>query len=539
MLGMKRTVANAIGPTSEAEDSAQPIAAGYTETMIPPKALAHYGRRIAFAVDQTGIQMAAASRFPGRNRLLDVRKTYFPARLEGLDERSAFASQTIEEYVRRFGGRHAHVTALVSGPETAFRIFSMPNLPEDTLRSAVAFEVKKQIPFPIQDCQYDFRQIYRVGADGRAGMKIGLIAATKRGIEEGLEPALSANIPVESVWHTHDVLGQVLGGLPDYGEENLYTLVNVQRFRTEISYYRGTNLEFYHICSLGSSFLANRSDLTVFEYFAESLAGEIQNSLDYYTGQYSGLFTSRIYIYGDLAYTDELIELMHDHFGYEFRRFPATSLKLVKQSPLVSPDTLPVCLPVLAACLNNARIADLLPDNLAVEQKKRQINQYGIAALALLALILSFGWLAAKSQITTAEKQLEAARIQVESLKTTRLYDTYDLLKQDIAYDQIYLQMTSPASSYFGMEMKELSRLTPPSIRLMSCELSPDNPEKNYTIHGLAASSRIPPEVIVAEYIEALIGSPLFDQVRIASYSKSQGPLGFELLFTLTLKGVV
>ena len=277
----------------------------------------------------------------------------------------------------------------------------------------------------------------------------------------------------------------------------------------------------------------------MFEYFAESLAGEIQNSLDYYTGQYSGLFTSRIYIYGDLAYTDELIELMHDHFGYEFRRFPAASLKLVKQSPHVSPDTLPVCLPVLAACLNNARIADLLPDNLAVEQKKRQINQYGIAALALLALILSFGWLAAKSQITTAEKQLEAARIQVESLKTTRLYDTYDLLKQDIAYDQIYLQMTSPASSYFGMEMKELSRLTPPSIRLMSCELSPDNPEKNYTIHGLAASSRIPPEVIVAEYIEALIASPLFDQVRIASYTKSQGPLGFELLFTLTLKGVV
>ena len=522
-----------------AEADAQRLTAGYTETALPPKSLNRFGRRLAFAVDQTGVQMAAATRLVRNTRLIDIRKTYFPSRLEGLDEKAAFASQAIEEYVRRYGGRRAHITALINGPETAFRIFAMPSLPEEMLRNAVAFEAKKQVPFPIQECQYDFRQVYRVGADGRAGVKVGLIAATKRAIEECIQPLASAGITVESVQHAHDVLGQLLGNLPDFGDENLYTLVNVQRYRTEISYYRGSNLEFYHVCSLGSSFLANRSDLTVFEYFAESLAGEIQNSLDYYTGQYSGQFTSRIYIYGDLAYTDELIDLMHDHFGYEFRRFPAESLRFLRQSNQVSADALPVCLPVLATCLNTVKLADLLPEKLAREQKQRRVNQYGTAILALLAAVLAIGWLAAKSQITTAQKQLEAAKIQVESLKRTRLYDTYDLLKQDIATGQTYLQLTGPGSSYFASEMKELSRLTPLSIRLITCELNPDMPDKNFTLHGMAASSKIPPEVIVAEYIEGLLSSPLFDQVKIVNYAKGRGPLGFELVFTLTLKGAV
>ncbi|PWB76454.1 hypothetical protein C3F09_00350 [candidate division GN15 bacterium] len=531
-----------VGPTEsenarQVETDVQQIAAGYTETPIPPKPLRQLGRRIACAVDQTGIQLAVATRLLRNSRLIDVRKVYFPSRLEGLEERSSFASQTIEEYVRRHGGRRCHVTTLIGGPETVFRIFPMPNLPDDTLRNAVTFEAKKQIPFPIQDCQYDFRQVYRIGADGRAGVKIGLIAATKRAIDESIEPFVSAGLTVESVYHAHDVLGQLLADLPDFGHENLYTLVNVQRYRTEISYYRGANLEFHHLCSLGSSFLANRSDITVFEYFAESLAGEIQNSLDYYTGQYSGQFTSRIYIYGDLAYTDELIELMHDHYGYEFRRFPAAKLKRFKTSNRVSPDTLPVCLPVIAACLNRAKLADLLPDQLALTQQLRRVNQYGMAVLVLLAAVLGLGWLAAKSQITTSQKQLEAATIQVESLKTTKLYDTYDLLKQDIATGQMYLQMTNPGTSYFGLEMKELSRVTPSSIRLLSFELNPDNPEKNFMLHGMAVSAAIPPEVIVAEYIEALLASPLFDQVKIANYSKRQGPQGFELAFTLTLKG--
>ncbi len=536
---MKSVASKRSDKAPNAESDSQVLTAGYTETPLPARTLRRLGRRLAFAVDQTGVQMAVATRVLRTTRLIDVRKTYFPSRLEGLEEKAAFASQTIEEYIRRFGGRHSHITTLVNGPETAFRIFAMPSLPDETLRNAVAFEAKKQIPFPIQECQYDYRQVYRIGADGRAGIKIGLIAATKRAIEECIRPLTSADIQVESVHHAHDVLGQLLSNLPDFGDENLYTLVNVQRYRTEISYYRGSNLEFYHICSLGSSFLANRSDLTVFEYFAESLAGEIQNSLDYYTGQYSGQFTSRIYIYGDLAYTDELVELMHDHFGYEFKRFPAENLKFLKQSSQVSPDTLPVCLPVLAACLNSAKLADLLPEKLATAQRQRRINQYGAAILVLLAAVLSLGWLAAKSQITTTQKQLEAAQIQAESLKTTKLYDTYDLLRQDIAVGQTYLQLTGQGSSYFALEMKELSRLTPTSIRLLSFELNPETPEKNFTLQGMAASSKIPPEVIVAEYVEALASSTLFDQVRIANYAKRRGPQGFELVFTLTLKGAV
>ncbi len=71
----------------------------------------------------------------------------------------------------------------------------------------------------------------------------------------------------------------------------------------------------------------------MFEYFAESLASEIQNSLDYYSGQFASRFGSQLYIYGDLAYSDDLIELLDNRFELEFRAFSRRAAEIPQKPP--------------------------------------------------------------------------------------------------------------------------------------------------------------------------------------------------------------
>ena len=351
MFGLKSRI-RGTGIHAKASESAPSGVPRVLETLIPPAKLNRWGRHLSFAVDQSGLQMAASDSTLRSTRILDIRKSYFPAASDAELARTAFVTRTVDEYISKFGGRRSTISLSVTGGETAFRTFSMPALKGNSFGSAVGFEAKKQLPFPVGDCLFDFRPIYRTHTENHDGIRVALLAATKRLVGEHLAAFEQLGREVHQVFHAQDIIGSLLTRLPDFSEDHHYTLVNVERTRTEIAYYRGSNLEFYHLCSVGSSFLANRNDLTIFEYFAESLAGEIQNSLDYYSGQYTGQFNTRIYIYGDLAYTDELIDLLHDHFGYEFRRFPTEELARELGSPIEHAGSLAVCLPVLAASLN-------------------------------------------------------------------------------------------------------------------------------------------------------------------------------------------
>ncbi len=327
--------------------------------------------------------------------------------------------------------------------------------------------------------------------------------------------------------------------LPDFSEDHHYTLVNVERTRTEIAYYRGSNLEFYHLCSVGSSFLANRNDLTIFEYFAESLAGEIQNSLDYYSGQYTGQFNTRIYIYGDLAYTDELIELLHDHFGYEFRRFPTEELSRELGSQIENADSLAVCLPVLAASLNRVRMANLLPPERLEQVHLKRQSRVALFSLAGLAAMLCLVWLGLRGDLAARDGQLANVTSQVNSFKSSQLYDTYNRLKLQIAKNQAYLDKVKLTPTYLSLSLKELSRITPASVRLNGFDYKNDTPDRNLVLQGIVTPGSIPPEVVLAEFVENLSASPFYDKVAVIGYAKRSVPNGIEMDFQIGLKGKI
>ncbi|HVP07493.1 MAG TPA: pilus assembly protein PilM [Candidatus Acidoferrum sp.] len=523
---------------SGAKPQLRPATSGPTgEAVIRSKERYRWGSEVSFVVDQTGIQMASVSCLGRRCTLQDTRKIYFPAKALADQDRNAFIMQTVSEYLQKHGGGRAQLSLGISGPSTVFRTFTMPALSRNSLESAIRFEARKQVPFPAADCQYSYRPVSRIERDGATRVRIALHAATKVFIQEQIAPFESAGMNVGTIIHAPEALGHLLKKLPEYSEEQHFTLLNIERTRSELAYYRGSELEFYHVCTLGSSFISDRTDPTVFEYFAESLAGEIQNSLDYYAGHVSGQHANRIYIYGDLAYTEELISLMSDHFGFEFRRFPGEDLDLGAKDIETVQSSLAVCLPAVAAAICPIHAADLLPHANRQHLRVTKANRWSLFGLLAISALLTVLWLVQVSERASGQQKFNNLTGQIEEFRSSKLYDTYNLLKRQVARERIYLQNAKPPVSRFSLMLKELSNLTPDGVHLNQLNFDTGLPDQNLQILGAATSTTVPPEVLLAEFVENLKASPVFRDVTVVRYDKRTVGSGFELGFELSGKG--
>ena len=538
---------------------------------VAPSEKYHLGRHLAFTVGEDSVQMAASQHWGSRVNLLDVRKEYYASyAARGTDSPQADVSEALQQfiseqseylnvvnekpkedipsadlqniiagYVKEFGGRHPSISVTLTGRETAHRTVTLPRLKGSELATALKFEAKKQIPFPIENCWVDYRTIAVATANDRQQIRASLVAATRVAVEHQLAPFRSLGIDVCHIYHAQDVIGQLLSDLPDFEGEKLYTLIDIHRHHTEISYYRGENLEFFHVSSLGSSFLANRTDPTVFEYFAESLATEIQNSLDYYSGQFSSSQTQEIMVYGDLSYSDELINLLSDRFGFQFRRFPSGDLPYLTANSAIYEDTLAVCLPAVAAVTNHKKLANLLPPDMKALQSKRAVDRMAIAAAALLVFGLAAQWMNSATEFRAEQNRLAELQRQAEQFQASEMFSTYSHLKRKLAANQAFLEKAKELPSYLGLNLKELSRLVPPAVRLYDLDYRSGDLEHNYLISGLIFTNDTPPEVILAELVENLSASPFYENVTIERHVKRRQAGAFVIDFNLAMKGII
>lgn len=525
-LGGRRTQASAEDPS-------------VSEVVIRPRRGFAFGRHLSFSIDDSSIQMAVVSHIGRKKRILDIRKVYIPNHLTGRPDRANFIGEAIDEFHSEFGRRWARVSVTISGKETAFRTFFMPLLKKRELDSAVCFEAKKQVPFPLEDSAFDYRPVFKVLGGRQARYKIALHTSTRRLVEEQMEPFHQNNIAISAVYLSQDVIGRLLTHLPNFDAEALSTVINITRNHSEISFYRGSNLEFFHISPVGSSLLAQQTDKGGFEGFAETLSTEIQTSLDYYAGQYPRGPADRILVYGDLAYSSELLEQLNGYTGIEFERFPTELLDFVPEGKYRFAEVLPVCLPVLASAVCSARIANLLPAKDRLKQDEKKVDRLAQVALIILTLALVVGWALMKQNSAIAQNNLISLNRQMEGFKNSEAYHTYNVLKRQIANYQAYLEKTRKPPSYLNLNLKELSLLTPTTIRLFNLAYEPEKSSENFTIQGVVTSIEIPPEVLLAEYVEDLSGSPFFENVTLMKYVKRRVGDAFKIEFQIDMKGIV
>ena len=90
-----------------------------------------------------------------------------------------------------------------------------------------------------------------------------------------------------------------------------------------------------------------------------------------------------------------------------------------------------------------------------------------------------------------------------------------------------------------GLNLKELSRLTPPSVRLYSLDYRSQTEGRNYTLVGVITTGETPPELVLAEFIENLTASPFYEGVKVDHQVKRRSNGRFELEFSLSMEGII
>lgn len=518
----------------------EPVSGSQTdavERMLRPKRVRARGRWLSFAITADSIEMAAAHRRGTSTRLLEIRKVYATDNLVTRETRSDFISHTIEEFVQEFGGRSPRISLVVNGSETALRTFEMPLLSGSKLSSAIMFEARRRLPFPVQDCYYDYRLISKSKRLGKEYVRVVLLAATKRLIDEQLQYFERLSLPVAHIYVGYDAIGQLLPLLEEYRADSNFALINIERNGTHISYYRGGDLQFYHITSLGSSSLAGRSDASRFEDFADLLAREIQNSLDYYTGQYAMHFTNRVYVYGDLAYTDELVQLLRDQFGFEFLVFPNEGMRNVHFDAAVATSSPAVCLQTAAAVACPSRLPNLLPSKQLSVLKRQLQDRLAVAALVALVSVLGVTSFTQYHALGELKMKVDQAKTEVSAFERSDLFTNYRIAKQLIANNRSYLSKMHKAPSHLGLNFKELSRVTPKGALLRQLDFSPSRGGRDLVLMGVIESKEMPPELILAEYVERLNNSAWYSDVTVDRHVKRTTDKTSELEFTVSMRG--
>jgi len=511
-----------------------------SETLLRPSQPLNFGTHIALLIEDSAVQMAAVAHLGRYRKILDVDKQYLTHEQHSSKERFTLINKVVTDFINKHQGPFSVVSLAISGRETVLRNFLMPTLKKKDLAAAVEIEAKKQLPFPVDDCSFDYRPISLVKSGTRHLYNISLLAATRRLIRDKLEPFGELKKHVEHIYHATDVVGRLLPYIEGFDDIGGYTTLNIGQSQSEIAFYRGSSLEFYNVFNIGTSMLGKNPDLVSYSFLAESLASEIQTAIDFYTGRFNRVISNRIFVYGDLVYTNEVIESLKTSSGYFFERFPIHKLGFISKGNLSAFEAeIPACLPTFAASLCPAGIADVLPKEVKLVHRSYRLNNYAKAALITLFVVLMGSWGLLNKAVAIKNRELESLNSQVSDFVNSEAYVSYNLLKRQIAIDKTYLESAVESPTFLSLNLKELSLRTPKEVRLVNMQFRPNDLDANLVIEGNVYSENMPPEIILAEFIENLADSPFYKNVGINRHVKKETKKGFEINFSIKCRGLI
>nr|MBN2277692.1 pilus assembly protein PilM [candidate division Zixibacteria bacterium] len=499
-----------------------------------------FGRTITIFLDNNALQLATAKHYGYRSCILDVNKIYIPQTPVSEDDRRRFLGEEINRYIKTHKGILTNYVLGVGGSESAFRLITLPRMKQKELNEALFWEGSKRIPFGLENAYYGFNIIERRKTDLGEDFSCALIAVLKEEIDQKLDIIEPLDLNPNAAYHELEAIGHMLPHTADFDPGRTYALINIKKQKSVISFYRGRYLEFMHICSVGSDTLSGGpATPTTYEYFTESLVTEIQNSLDYYVGQFSNTSADKVYIYGDLSYSTELIENLSDRFGIEFRRFPLEGWSGIHPVLADRYEQIPVSLSAVAMSLAEYNLIDFLPPAIREQKVNRKFAALMIPVFIVITAFLMAIWSGLKLQTDIENYKLRAQNEQVETFRNSAVYNMYNQIKLQMSADNDLLKKLKSEPTILHLNMKELSRLLPQGIKLNLYDLQDGDSRKTLVISGQTLSADPPPEVVLAEFIARLESSPFYNNITLQRHSKQPRGDRFAIDFQIEMDAVL
>lgn len=401
-----------------------------------------------------------------------------------LNQPEAEPEQMIRDALQQFLARNEvrgdKVSIAVPGQSGLSRFFRPPPVELHTLPDIVKYEVKQQIPFPIEDVIWDWQQLGGMSVDDRiVDAEVGLFAMKREAVFRALKPFDEAGVEVDLVqlsplavfnYVTHDVLENVPKP-EDFDPENppdSVVVISLGTDTTDLIVTNGIKLWLRNIPVGGNHFTKQLSrELKLTHAKAEQLkrnarqaedpkqlfkamrpvfndlVNEIQRSLTFFQGIDKTARISKIVLLGNSANLPGLRQFLNQQLEMdiakvsEFRHL--TGAEVVREKAF--DDNMLSFAPAYGLCLqglNRGRLkTNLLPTEIQTQRIVRAKKPWVLAALSLMMLGMLAGY--KYKQIAnfrvddnfTAEGGIDWKRAKSES--TSKVNLSRDYMEKDSA----------------------------------------------------------------------------------------------------------
>lgn len=504
-----------------------------------------FGELIAFHLDDDSLQYCFCKKQFSKLSLVDFGKIYLPASEKDSDLPFVFFKEEIRRLCLDNDFRSPRYALSLPSNQTALRTLRIPKMSPDELRQAVFFEGSKKTPFRLEDAYWNYRITEELITDKTHYLNISLIAVSSGYVEDRLSFFADLGIDFDFIYQDAEALGFSLRRLPGFSEDLPYGLLNIRPSYTHIALYQGSRLKFMHRGNIGSVAFGSSSAADIgaeslfpqqMDNFTEGLVTEIQNCLDFYGTQAGFDQIDTFYVYGDLTYSEDLIDRLVDRFGIKFVRFPSDAFSSAHVVNEIQADTISTVLPALATATSGYLLTDLTAPAVREERKLKRFKRFALQVGVITVIALAGMWQISRMQLAGAKYNHDSIAAQVVRFERSPAYAGYRVIKQELARQQSIIDRLKRDDTQHYLALKEIAALTPPTIRLKYFQYFPRNIGKLTYVSGEVVTSSLAPEVSLADYIGRLDGSPLFSAVTLERHNKSIKGATRTVTFTLNMR---
>ena len=350
-------------------------------------------------------------------------------------EPEAMVREALQQFLSRNEVKGDKVAISVAGQSGLSRFFRPPPVEAHTLPDIVKYEVKQQIPFPIEDVIWDWQQLGGTLVDDRiVDAEVGLFAMKREAVFRALKPFDDAGVEVDLVQLSplavfNYVAHDVLEAIPDASEidpespPDSVVVISMGTDTTDLVVTNGIKLWMRNIPVGGNHFTKQLSrELKLTHAKAEQLkrnarqaedpkqifkamrpvftdfVNEVQRSLAFFQGLEKNATISRIVLLGNSANLPGLRQFLNQQLELDivkvgdFRHLKGTEVlneKSFQDNSLSFAPAYGLCL----QALNMARLkTNLLPSEIQTERIIRAKKPWVLASLALLMLGMLVGY---------------------------------------------------------------------------------------------------------------------------------------------------
>lgn len=389
--------------------------------------------------------------------------------------------EALTEFLSRNKVAGDKVAISVSGQAGLSRFFKPPPVEPSKLPEIVKYEVKQQIPFPIEDVIWDWQQLGGAVVDGRTqNAEVGLFAMKRDAVFRALKPFDDAEIDVNvvqlsplSIFNVvcHDILGQLPDPDdvdPDNPPESI-VVMSIGTDTTDLIVTNGLRLWMRNIPIGGNHFTRHLSrELKLTQAKAEQLkrnarqsenpkavfkamrpvfndlVNEVQRSLQFFLRNEKTASISEIVMLGNAAKLPGLRQYLNKQLGMDVAKVSEFS-KLKGAEVVAQPSfnsnvlSFGTCYGLCLQALKQGAIeTNLLPREIEVERIIRAKRPWVLASVSLLSLglVLSYFFTTVAWWKVNPEFELDGrkwkdsiSQVKAKSSKSSQLVSTDGDLK--------------------------------------------------------------------------------------------------------------